>query len=1569
MNEPVAHDLLEGKVINSRTRQGLPGARVEIWYDGGESPSFVGRAVCACDGQFSLALPKSEFQSDLLADVNTGECSQGLVFRFYRLKPGTDKHQVRFELDVPVPTATATVLPTKPGLQIVGTLTNRFNDEPLPGLTVLAYAVEPPDWEKNHHPVTKSTLLGTALSRSDGSFEIAFVSNKEVRAQICLLKEGCGHFTLEVRSPSNMVLTLSPLFPANCPTPLSIPIDLPARTIDSTSWQELGTALQKLNPPRLPDLVQLLSSADSKLADSGRWDLITRQSALGDIERAFLDPDGTLEKIAPVPGFKILRDPDGFRQFSAAITPHLGEPAVNSAFGRLTGKVERFANLRAIDWRIDSQLLSQSAVGNALSAFEGLYTGRNPEGFPQLAGDLARYRDYLVGVWVTTIRRFNGQITVAQAKLLLANRFHQDFTTGDELPRIANDNLIPILTEILTSPTGTQWGFGVPAASVPSQGTQTSRQYLDALIALTHVPLTQVELRYRLDLHRPDSDLVSAVQLNVDTLLGFFRDSFQCGPEPVHTAPDPANEPIIPGPMQRGALFFLEYDEWLQAQAPFYGENFYQLRQVYSFAALQSNERDQVRSLAKTAALADQATWAWYAGNLDLEESLLKAHAAFDQRRFGEARDRYYGCIGAALQLLSDKVVASLDFVSDFQTRRQRSVKNLLDLEALLQTFQATSFGGSAFLPGSPDYWNAWNEWRDDNLNRVHDALVHLVVYALPTYVADTALAGGDFPTAVFQHGRCANFLVAKAHSSDAPGYRPPYPDYFDDFPLYHAGDLPYTVELRLRDGQYIMPSPRDDDSSGWVGGTWEPADESDAYLLIPAHTHRVEIAFFKLRLANAMLEWADALYRSDEPAPIARARELYKGVLYLHGLDPGLCPTWPSRFPKGPHFGNEHENPAKLSQVTRAQRGFYQIEAGLNYFGYAEDMVPSLRYSPLKDAADRFVASAKEAQQDFLAYMGNLEALSIEAIKNAAMLRKAGLQAKIAAETAKVAQDDVNQAQLQLNQVNASITAKEGEIADHDSLFTQFSDYLSGMINTVKGLPNDTQSSVGSGLASTAGIDEMKGAGLLGLGEAGSVMGGIGIFGVASYMTLSSMNDAASKRQGDLQTLQNNTLPSAQAHLDAMKREVTIAGYQMQIAQADADLATDLITFQTQRFLNVEFWSTLAAVLQRVLRRFLELAARMAWLAERALAYEQDRTLGIIRLDYYPQALQGVTGADLLQLDLAELEAARLDGLKETAPVKHTYSLARDFPLQFAKLIGTGRCRFATQEDPFRQAYPGTYGYRIRAVTVTLNRSGVTSPPRGLLTNRGVSTLSRLDEAGQIELHPSVRPADALPISEFRLATDQTVYSLPDEALLPFEGSGVETEWNLEFPAAANPYGLGSLADVLLTFDVRAHYSPELYMTDLANVPHSTQRLIAVSAARHAPQGLADLTGSAATATFEFDSRRIGLAASESNRKAVNLFFLIVDSQLPSAQVSVASGAAPQVNVAFQNGVLASNNPPLSDAQSTVPHSPLNALAAGLSLDQVISLTIKKASNPGIDFSTVKDVVLGIEYQADLAS
>lgn len=63
-------------------------------------------------------------------------------------------------------------------------------------------------------------------------------------------------------------------------------------------------------------------------------------------------------------------------------------------------------------------------------------------------------------------------------------------------------------------------------------------------------------------------------------------------------------------------------------------------------------------------------------------------------------------------------------------------------------------------------------------------------------------------------------------------------------------------------------------------------------------------------------------------------------------------------------------------------------------------------------------------------------------------------------------------QAQFQFEQVQASIAANQAEIADHESLFTQFKDYVGGMQSAVSGVPGDAKSEIGSGAKTGGGFE-----------------------------------------------------------------------------------------------------------------------------------------------------------------------------------------------------------------------------------------------------------------------------------------------------------------------------------------------------------------------------------------------------------------------------------------------------------------------------------------------------------------
>ena len=217
---------------------------------------------------------------------------------------------------------------------------------------------------------------------------------------------------------------------------------------------------------------------------------------------------------------------------------------------------------------------------------------------------------------------------------------------------------------------------------------------------------------------------------------------------------------------------------------------------------------------------------------------------------------------------------------------------------------------------------------------------------------------------------------------------------------------------------------------------------------------------------------------------------------------------------------------------------------------------------------------------------------------------------------------------------VKAAIKAKEDEVAKHDSLFGQIGDAISGIQSLAKGIPDDTKSAVGSGVVSEATGSDMVGEGMLGAGAGLSVMTGFGIFAVVGYLTLSGMADAASQRSADLKTLTDKALPAAEAAVEARQHGVTITRYLKQIAQADVDLTQTLLAFEQDKILNQNFWLQLAQVARRLLRRYLEIGARVAWLAKRALAYEQA--------PYSPYCADGLLPRPAARRDRGRSDAGR---------------------------------------------------------------------------------------------------------------------------------------------------------------------------------------------------------------------------------------------------------------------------------------------------------------------------------------
>ncbi len=1423
---------------------------------------------------------------------------------------------------------------------ISGRVLNATTGYPLAGVQVEALSV--------------GEQLGTATTDVDGRFRIGFRDAEPVRGLARLLALGESNALLRVLGSQRRILLVSEPLSSSATFPVTLEVELPTKRVRSSVWQRIGARLEATRTARLHDIARELALPPAE-SIFGDLDLEVRHAALRELERAFLDPHGILSAHAAPPTLYSMRTRGSLQPYVATLRSQSRSSRVRAALTELGAKAQAFNDLFAVDWMTDPAEIKQGKIGNGVGKFQDAYVDA---GLSAAAGavavakpsDLSRYRDYLRTIFTggTTSE------TYASNRKLLEERFKQNFTTMSIAPQPANAVLASIVKKILTAAPGQSYGFGISAATIEPKGERSAREYLDYLIDLSKVSARELGLRYRLDLTRPDSVLSNPVEENIHTLQRFLSDGFQDDSDPF---------PIVPEGLHGRAPFFLYYEEWLAQTRPFYAENVYQPRHTFSSGVEPEAEKE---------GNAEE----WVSMLIALDHKLAEGYERLEQLQYTQARDALLEALSMAKEALV--FAHDMDGSEDFTEAAVKTglsvlsglpMKNAADLVAFVGFYRVT-----ATYELDTDYIDPYDKfipWLKGARMTLWLGLVHLVARVIPTYLGDIALTSGDYQTALDWYRRGARFLVGRAEATSEARYPTSeftlpeavadssavqdWQEYYDYYGPYLAGEifykhggLPYTADLG---------DPRDPEPNDFYQPFLGPAR------LVAQASHPMEKTFFRLRQGEVMLEWADSLYRTDEPSNIQRARELYKSVLWLHGSAPPIRPAW--KATPSISFTVAAQNPALASQTTRARVGMAQIEAGLNCYGFTDAHVPTLRYRPLKDAADRFAGAAKGAQTDFLAFMGKVEEALREGLITTNMLRKAKLLGRIAQEQAAIAEFGVVLAQQQVNAVKAQIEAKKTEIEDHDDLFTQFTDFFGGMVDVVGGLPSGVTGKLGEGAAAGAGLTSAEAAGMSGAAAGGAAMGAYALLIYAGVTSLTNMAEAQDGRHAQLNALEDVALPLAEAAREAKKREVTIANLQHEIAQADAQLAEDLIRFQQTRFLNTHFWAELSVVMKRVLRRYLALGGRFGWRAERALAYEQDRQVNIVRLDYFPLKLQGVTGADMLQVDLAELEASRLDGIKQTVPIQHTYSIAFDFPLQFGRLKKAGRCTFMTREEPFRLAYPGIYGLRIRAVTAVARTYSGTGPVRGLLSNLGLSVVSR--STG--EQHVALRGQDALPLSQFRLEDDMAVFGLPDEALLIFEGSGIETIWTLELPGLANANGLGNLADLELTFDLRASFSPELREQHLASLPTSTRRLVLVSAAKQEPTPIqALLDEEVSQVAILFDLPGLGLPVWESNRIVTNLIVFLAGGGKAAFTGAFGPLGGPMVTLPFDQGMALSNAEPLSDDESSVPAQPLNALV-GSSVDQVFELTIDKAANQTADFSGVTDAVLGIEYTAELTN
>jgi hypothetical protein len=288
---------------------------------------------------------------------------------------------------------------------------------------------------------------------------------------------------------------------------------------------------------------------------------------------------------------------------------------------------------------------------------------------------------------------------------------------------------------------------------------------------------------------------------------------------------------------------------------------------------------------------------------------------------------------------------------------------------------------------------------------------------------------------------------------------------------------------------------------------------------------------------------------------------------------------------------------------------------------------------------------------------------------------------------------------------------------------------------------------------------------------------------------------------------------------------QVRIAAQERNIAQLQADQKAAIVDFLANKFTNADLYDWMSTVLQGVYSYFLRQAAVVARLAENQMAFERQEVPppGFIKADYWQPPASGtssgsagggsntlgLTGSARLTQDIYELDQYHFLTEKRKLQLTKTISLAQRFPVEFQGLRDTGVMRFVTRLMDFDRDFPGHYLRLIQKVSTSV--IALIPPTQGIKATLSTTAATRVVIGPEVFQTTIVRrDPQSVALTSPTNATGVFAMDPQSNLLFPFQGLGVEAQWEFSMPKGSNQFDYSTLADVLISIDYTALNSPD---------------------------------------------------------------------------------------------------------------------------------------------------------------
>lgn len=534
--------------------------------------------------------------------------------------------------------------------------------------------------------------------------------------------------------------------------------------------------------------------------------------------------------------------------------------------------------------------------------------------------------------------------------------------------------------------------------------------------------------------------------------------------------------------------------------------------------------------------------------------------------------------------------------------------------------------------------------------------------------------------------------------------------------------------------------------------------------------------------------------------------------------LNPFAAPTDATSGMPSIGVGGTLQIPGQASVAPTNYRYAYLVERAKQLVSFAQQMEGTLlqslekfdaeSYSQLKAEQDLELAKANIKLQDLRVKEAESGKVLAELQKDRAQLQVDGLQEMI--------DEGLLSAETALYDNYTQIALLESQLAS----FEQEMNRTNALLNAVSAGGGHT-----AGISVAAAMAQYAFVSLIG-SDIQSTQSSLATYRMGA--SINSLMASLQRRQQEWEfqkTIANQDVKIGSQQIKIADDRIRVVSQEREIADLQQQQAQATLDFLKTKFTNAELYEWMSGILEDVYSFFLQEATAMSKLAEQQLAFERQINLpSLIKSDYWninannslsltggdSPDRKGLTGSARLLRDLSELEIYAQDTNQRKLQITKVMSLNEHDPVEMENFRSTGVLSFATTHRDFDWDHPGQYLRTIRRVSVTV--IALTPPTEGIkatLINNGISSVitstNNLFQTKVIARTPE-RIVLSSPYNEygvFQLDTNDTMYR-------PFEGSGVETLWELRMEKAANPFDYRSIADVLLTIEYDALHSEQ---------------------------------------------------------------------------------------------------------------------------------------------------------------